>query len=195
MARSLPGTVETLVRHYDEPPGDSSALPTYHVSKLAREHVTVILSGDGGDELFAGYTLYQGLRFARSWKRFPRWLGRGHIPGIAQECARWLPRQGRYSALRGAKVLRDSEQPFDTMYFTKGAAFRPAGLRELLHPDAAERLVPHDHPFLAEDLRAVMRSGAPEVSKAAYLDLRLGLTDGILVKVDRMSMAHSLEVR
>jgi asparagine synthase (glutamine-hydrolysing) len=58
MTRNLPETVHTLVRHFDEPFGDESSLPTYYVSKLAREHVTVILGGDGGDELFAGYSLY-----------------------------------------------------------------------------------------------------------------------------------------
>ena len=195
LARSLPETLDTLVRHFDEPVGDPSALPTYHVSKLAREHVTVALSGDGGDELFAGYTLYQGLRFAEQYRKLPRWLGRSHLPGIVQSCARWLPQEGRYGALRAAGVLRDSELPFETRYFVKGAAFRGDELRNLLTPDAAAGLVPGGRPALAEDLRMVMRSRLPEVTKAGYLDLRLGLAERILVKVDRMSMAHSLEVR
>ena len=75
LADRLPDTVLTLVRHFDEPFGDSSALPTYYVSKLAREHVTVILSGDGGDELFAGYTAYKGLRFAHHYQRVPQLAG------------------------------------------------------------------------------------------------------------------------
>src|SRR5204862_7069471 len=91
LARSLPETLFTLVRHFDEPFGDSSALPTYYVSKLAREHVTVILSGDGGDELFAGYSSYRGIRFAERWQRLPAWLGRDVAPALAEGLAGCLP--------------------------------------------------------------------------------------------------------
>src|SRR5437762_13689279 len=84
----LPETVLTLVRHFDEPFGDSSSLPTYYVSKLAREHVTVILSGDGGDELFAGYSSYKSIRFAEQYQRFPGWLGRQRLPGFVDAAAR-----------------------------------------------------------------------------------------------------------
>jgi asparagine synthase (glutamine-hydrolysing) len=195
MARSLPDTVLTLVRHFDEPFGDSSALPTYYVSKLAREHVTVILSGDGGDELFAGYSSYKGIRFAEHYHRVPRWLGRAHFPAIVEGAARWLPRGRRYGALRAARVLRDSELPFENRYFTKGSLCRPDLLRQLFTNDLAAQVIRSGLPVIADDMRAVLRSGLPEVSKAGYLDLRLGLLEDMLVKVDRMSMAHSLEVR
>src|SRR5205814_920145 len=69
----LPDTLLDLIRHFDEPFGDSSALPTYHVSRLARQHVKVILGGDGGDELFAGYTGHLGFRFANAYRRLPSW--------------------------------------------------------------------------------------------------------------------------
>ena len=75
----LPETVVSLVRHFDEPFGDSSSLPTYYVSKLARQHVTVILSGDGGDELFLGYTSHQGVRFASYYQRLIIEIGRAHV--------------------------------------------------------------------------------------------------------------------
>jgi asparagine synthase (glutamine-hydrolysing) len=192
---SLPDTLFTIIRHIDEPFGDSSALPTYHVSKLAREHVTVILGGDGGDELFAGYTAYQGLRFAQLYQRVPRWLGRPYLPAIVQRAAGWLPAGRRYGALRAAKVLRDSELPFARRYFVKSSMCRLDRLRQLLTPDAAARLLRPAETFVAEDLHAVLRSDLPEVSRAGYLDLRLTLLDDMLVKVDRMSMAHSLEVR
>ncbi len=195
MARSLPDTVLTLVRHFDEPFGDSSALPTYYVSKLAREHVTVILSGDGGAELFAGYSSYKGIRFAELYRRVPHWLGREHFPAIVDAAARWLPRGRRYGALRAARVLRDSELPFENLYFSKGSLCRPDLLRQLFTNDVAAQLIRPGLPVIADDMRAVLRSGLPEVSKAGYLDLRLGLLEDMLVKVDRMSMAHSLEVR
>src|SRR5438067_1883105 len=84
LSGSLPETVLALVRHFDEPFGDSSALPMYYVSKLAREHVTVILSGDGGDELFAGYSSYQGIQFAEHYRRLPGWLGGRLLPALVQ---------------------------------------------------------------------------------------------------------------
>ena len=140
LADDLPDTVLTLVRHFDEPFGDSSALPTYYVSKLAREHVTVILSGDGGDELFAGYTAYKGLRFAHHYQRVPQWLGRRHFPDIVEHGARWLPPGRRYGALRIARVLRDSELPFERRYLLKGSLCRPDLFRQLLTDDAAMRL-------------------------------------------------------
>src|SRR5206468_8778924 len=195
LARALPDTIFTLVRHFDEPFGDSSALPTYYVSQLAREHVTVILSGDGGDELFAGYSAYKGIRFAERYQRVPGWLGRSRLPALVEGAAQCLPRGRRYGALRAARVLRDSELPFETRYFTKGSLCRPDLLRQLLMPDLAARLVRPGLPACADDIRAVMRSDLPEVSKAGYLDLRLALLEDMLVKVDRMSMAHSLEVR
>jgi asparagine synthase (glutamine-hydrolysing) len=195
LARCLPDTVLALVRHFDEPFGDSSALPTYYVSKLAREHVTVILSGDGGDELFAGYSLYKGIRFAEHYQRVPRWLGRQRLPGLVEGAARCLPRGRRYGALRVAKVLRDSELPFETRYFTKGSLCRLDLVRQLLTTDLANHLVRPGVPACADDICAVMRSGLPEVTKAGYADLRFGLLEDMLVKVDRMSMAHSLEVR
>src|SRR5205814_6080534 len=100
LARSLPETLFTLVRHFDEPFGDSSALPTYYVSKLAREHVTVILSGDGGDELFLGYTSHQGVRFASYYQRLPSWLNRRILPGLARAGGACLPAGRKYGALR-----------------------------------------------------------------------------------------------
>ena len=195
LERCLAQTVLTLVRQFDEPFGDPSALPTYFVSKLAREHVTVILSGDGGDELFAGYTFYKGLRFAEHYRRVPRWLGRRYLPHFFENAAQWLPRGGRYSALRVARVLRDSELPFETRYLIKGSPCRPDLFRQVLTPEAASRLTRPEAPMLADDVRAVMRSDLPEVTKAGYLGLRLSLVEDMLVKVDRMSMAHGLEVR
>jgi asparagine synthase (glutamine-hydrolysing) len=195
VATSLPETLLALVRHFDEPFGDQAALPMYHVSKLAREHVTVLLSGDGGDELFAGYTTYQALQFAEHYRRLPRWLGGDRLPALVQSGAQWLPAGRRYSALRVAKVLRDSRLPFEAMYLTRASSCGPDLLRQLFTEDLIDQLHHTQVPSYADDISAVMRSSLPAVSKASYADLRSGLVDGILVKVDRMSMAHSLEVR
>jgi asparagine synthase (glutamine-hydrolysing) len=195
LAHHLPENLITLVRHFDEPFGDASALPTYYVSKLAREHVTVILSGDGGDELFAGYSSYQGIQFAERYRRLPGWLGEQLLPTLVQSGAQWLPAGHRYGALRMARVLRDSRLPFEAMYFSKASLCRPDLLQQLFTEDLAAQLTQPGLPAYTDDIRVAMRSNLPVLSKTSYADLRFGLLDDMLVKVDRMSMAHSLEVR
>jgi asparagine synthase (glutamine-hydrolysing) len=195
LAQALPQTLVELVRHFDEPFGDRSALPTYYVSKLAREHVTVILSGDGGDELFAGYDAYRATTFAEYYRRVPWWLGADGLPALLDRGAQFLPAGQRYSALRVAKVLRESRLPFEQMFWAKGSSCRPELLRQLFTDDVRTQVGGSRVPWCSDDITAVMRSTLPAVTKATYASLRIGLTDGILVKVDRMSMAHSLEVR
>lgn len=194
LTATLPQTILALVRHFDEPFGDSSSLPTYHVSKLARQHVTVILSGDGGDEAFAGYPSYQGIRFAHYYRRLPGWLAGSLLPGLAEATGHLLPAGRRYGALRAAKVLRDSAQPFEAMYFSKMAMCTGDTLRRLFSADVQQRLNGQATPCAA-DIGEVLRSDLPELSRASYADFRFRLLEDMLVKVDRMSMAHSLEVR
>jgi asparagine synthase (glutamine-hydrolysing) len=194
LAADLPATVETLVRHHDQPFGDSSALPTFHVSRLAREHVTVILGGDGGDELFAGYSSYRGARFAELYRRLPAWLAAKLLPESALAIASAAPPGLRYGPQRVAKVLRDSALPFDEMYFSKAALCSRDVLARVLDHDMAA-LDDIDAPARGGDVEAVLRSSLPAVTKAGYADIRFGLLNAMLVKVDRMSMANSLEVR
>jgi asparagine synthase (glutamine-hydrolysing) len=191
----LPETLLTLVRHFDEPFGDSSALPTYYVSKLARQHVTVILSGDGGDELFFGYTSYQGIRFSEFYKRLPAWLNREVLPALARAGIAYLPASHNYRALRAAKVLEDSLLPFEAMYQRKGSLCREPLLRQLFTREFVAHASRLGAPTYPDDVIAVMQSELPALSKAGYADLRHRLLEDMLVKVDRMSMAHSLEVR
>ncbi|MGB0383307.1 MAG: asparagine synthase (glutamine-hydrolyzing) [Ardenticatenaceae bacterium] len=195
LTENLPDTLLTLVRHFDEPFGDYSSIPTYHVSKLAREHVTVILGGDGGDELFAGYSTYQGIRFAEYYRQLPVWLGRTVLPNIAQYAAKLLPTGKNYTALRAAKVLHASSLPFDELYFSKKTMCPDDFLRKIFSEHFLSYLNQSD-PYICEpDIVATIRSDLPVLSKASYGDIRFRLLNDMLVKVDRMSMAHSLEVR
>ncbi|OLB34015.1 MAG: asparagine synthase (glutamine-hydrolyzing) [Acidobacteria bacterium 13_2_20CM_57_17] len=191
----LPETVVSLVRHFDEPFGDSSSLPTYYVSKLARQHVTVILSGDGGDELFLGYTSHQGVRFASYYQRLPSWLNRGILPAFARAGAACLPAGKKYGALRTVKVLEDSLLPFEQMYVSKGALCSEDLLKELFTREFLAQTSQVSAPLYSDDVIAAMHSDLPALNKASYIDLRHRLLEDMLVKVDRMSMAHSLEVR
>lgn len=193
LRRNLPETVINLVRYFDEPFGDSSSLPTYFVAKLARQHVTVILSGDGGDELFAGYPSYRGILFAEGYRRLPRWLAAQLLPGLAARLGQALPAGYRYGALRAAKVLRDSSLPFEEMYFSKMALCPDSLLQELFKDPGL--FAPGRQFNGSPDILAALQTDTPILSRASYADIRFRLLDDMLVKVDRMSMANSLEVR
>lgn len=197
MLDSLEDTLLKIVHHCDEPFGDASAIPTYHVSRLARQHVTVVLSGDGGDELFAGYSNYRGMLFAQTYRKWmPYWLGRHLLPGTLRGVSRYLPGSLGYRGLRFAKILRDSALPTLEAYRDKVSIWRAAELRELINSDLIEQVDFIGDQFLPNDLMALMmRKDRDIVSRLSEMDLRAYMLDDILVKVDRMSMAHSLEVR
>jgi asparagine synthase (glutamine-hydrolysing) len=171
-------------------------LPTYHVSRLAREHVTVVLSGDGGDEMFAGYSIYQGMLFARNYRRFvPNLLGRHVLPNTIRTLSRLLPNRWRYQGQRVAKVLRDSALAPTAAYRDKASIFQAAEITQLLTGDVLPHVKYLGPQYLPNELWSLMVGDGDLVGRLTELDIRSYLLDDILVKVDRMSMAHSLEVR
>ncbi len=189
-------TLQAMTHHCDEPFGDDSALPTYHVSRLARDHVTVILSGDGADELFAGYSSYRGVLFAQRYRRYlPYWLGRHVLPAMPRAAAAVLPGRLHYQALRTAKVLQDSALPIPQAYRDKTSIWTPQQLRRLLVPDVLQQADYLDEQYMPDALWQTFCSGRDIISRLTEIDLLSYMRDDILVKVDRMSMAHSLEVR
>ena len=175
-----------LAWQFDEPFADSSALPTYYVSKITREHVTVALSGDGGDESFAGYRRYaRAQALHESLDTMPGLLARS----LYRAAGRILPygaRGQRYAELRG-------EVPVDR-YFRMMTAHRSRSLEHLLTPESRAR-VGADGRMAA--FRGIAEEGrAPDyVSTLQYLDVRTYLPEDILTKVDRTSMLVSLEAR
>lgn len=183
--------LDVLPWHYDEPLADPSTVPTYLVSKMAREHVTVALSGDGGDEVFAGYRRYvfdvaenrARSILGRPGTRAAAFVGR-HYPKLD-----WAPR-----AVRAKSTLVNLGRDPARAYFASLTQLDRADALQLLHPDLAASLVEHD-PFDAfADLYARPRSG-DALYRAQYADHFHFLPDQILVKGDRASMAASLEVR
>ncbi|HEX6625688.1 MAG TPA: asparagine synthase C-terminal domain-containing protein, partial [Pyrinomonadaceae bacterium] len=178
--------VDELVWHFDEPFADSSAIPTYMVSKLAREHVTVALSGDGGDELFAGYTRYVVDRRRGGFARLPPLVRRG----LMQPLSRRLPHGARGRnflhnvALDPLDRYLDSISTFTTL--TRPSLYREDFARALGAPDAAAGRF--------RDYAARAEAGAG-LDRLLYLDSKTYLPGDILTKVDRMSMAASLEAR
>ena len=175
--------VPKLVSHFGEPFGDNSAIPTYLVSEFAVQHVKVALSGDGGDELFAGYESFAAMERLRRYDRVPqalRWL--------LARAAELLP----YSAY-GKNYLRMISRP-DALarYFEYNYA--PYFLRQrLLQP---EWMLPADAAFLTRTLADCLpATDSGILTQAMYFEATANLTGDMLVKVDRMSMANSLEVR
>ena len=182
-----------LVWHLDEPFADSSALPTYYVSRAARERVTVALSGDGGDEIFAGYQRRYGVnRFEGRLRRWlPAWLRAGVLGplGRVYPKADWLPQP-----LRARYVLQNLGTSFERAYFADLSLLRPDDKRALLSPEFRSQVSGHD-PFTAFARHFERVRGLDPLSQLLYVDFKTWLAHDILVKVDRMSMATSLEVR
>jgi asparagine synthase (glutamine-hydrolysing) len=176
-------TVDRLTRHLEEPFGDSSMLPTYFISCLARKYVTVALSGDGGDEAFAGYDRYRIHLEERSYKWMPKWAG----PLYRHYVHPLVPYRMPGRSLAYSISLGWEER------YTEGVSFQPFQ-REMA-------ILSRD--FLAAD-RAPLKNfrdlldSAPandQLSRVLYLDSKTYLPGDILTKVDRMSMATSLEAR
>ncbi len=184
--------VDRLSGLYDEPYADSSALPTYRLCELTRRHVTVSLSGDGGDENLAGYPRYRWHRQEDRLRRVLPDLLRGPLAGLL---ARLCPAAARIpGALRARKTLQSIARGSLEGYFHSMAVNTDA-VRSRLY---SERLRRDLQGYRAVEVFERHAAGAPRddaQSLAQYLDLKTYLPGDILTKVDRASMAHSLEVR
>jgi asparagine synthase (glutamine-hydrolysing) len=182
----LAGTVALLPRYFDEPFADSSALPTYHVCRLARQAVTVALAGDGGDENFAGYRKYAiEIKEDLVRRTVPR-------PLLALLQGRGSP---RHPLLRKARSLSTSalSEPGAAYYRTN--SFIEDELLEKLLSQPVRRACAGYDPAAHTARHFDKMRGADHVTAMLYTDIKSYLPGDILVKVDRMSMAHSLEVR
>ena len=184
--------VSKLAWHYDEPFADSSAVPTYYVSQVARQHVTVALSGDGGDENFAGYRRY----------KFDQWENRlrSYVPESVRRTV-FGPLGEFYPKLGWAPRVFRAKSTFQSLarnpiegYFHGISCCPPSMKKHLLSPDLGKQLAGYDS---ADVLRYHYdRANTTDpLSRIQYVDIKTYLVDDILVKVDRASMAHSLEVR
>ena len=175
--------LDTLVYHHDGPFADSSAIPTYLVSKLTREHVTVALTGDGGDEVFAGY-----LRFgaALAADRVPRWAGPA---GTALLSLLPNSRNERQLVARGRRFARAAGLPRQERLVAWAGVFHEDLGRLLGLGDAA----PVDACHHIRDLAGI--AGASPLNQLLAANFHSYLHDDLLVKADRMSMANSLEAR
>jgi len=175
--------VPRLVRQFDEPFADSSAIPTFVVSEFAAQHVKVALSGDGGDEMFGGYTSFF---LTEKLKRFDR------VPSAVRGAISLLADRLPYAAY-GKNYLRMISRSSALERYVE-SNYAPYFLRRrLLEP---EWMLPAEAGLLGRTFtHCFLPNGADVLSQAMYFEATANLTGDMLVKVDRMSMANSLEVR
>ncbi len=184
--------VDKLAWHYDEPFADSSAIPTYYVSSVARQHVTVALGGDGGDENFAGYRRYAFDLWENQLRSlFPAWMRRAVFGPLGRwyPALAWAPR-----IVRGKATFQNlSVSPLEG-YFNSISGLRPQEKPRIFTADFRKALDGYNS---LEVLRAHYDRADTDdpLSRIQYVDIKTYLTDDILAKVDRASMAVSLEVR
>lgn len=179
-----------LAHHYDEPFADPSAIPTWYVSRLAREQVTVAMSGDGGDELFAGYERHYNERLVHT---------QGALFALARAGAALPPLpipKWNYFRQRLAKVSADAALPDTFQRFFSKYQLAPRAVRAKLYAREFAAALP-----AGDELERLASTYFPEkvssdpVENLLYADTVVRLPDDMLTKVDRASMAHSLEVR
>jgi asparagine synthase (glutamine-hydrolysing) len=184
--------IPKLAWHYDEPFADSSAVPTYYVSQIARQHVTVALSGDGGDENFAGYRRYKLSMWEEKLRsRVPAGVRRNVFGPLGRIYPKlgWAPRVVRAKSTFQS-LARD---PIEGYYY--GISCCPPNMKsKLLHGDVWKQLGGYDSVGVLR-YHYDRANTADPLSAIQYVDIKTYLMDDILTKVDRASMAVSLEVR
>jgi asparagine synthase (glutamine-hydrolysing) len=180
-------TLRRLVYHYDEPFGDPAGFPVFLLSQFAREHVKVVLTGDGGDELFGGYRRYAADQAAPAYQVLPPFLTEGFLPRMVDR----LPRMRRLKRAVHSLSVRDPARRYASWLEVFGPDLRD----EVLRPEIRESLDGHDP---AEPYRRHYRKldrGADHLNRLMYVDVKTWLADTYMEKTDKATMACSLEAR
>ena len=183
--------LEELVDLFDEPFADSSAVPTYYLAKLAREHVKVALTGDGGDELFGGYGRYRTIDRLRRFDRLPAGLA-GALAGTGERLIPGGPQTSTRQRLKHR--LNILQEPFERRYVNWLTQFPAAKRRAMYRSEFLSQLNDDLSPRFLEDLLRASK-GNREGLRAMRCDLHSYLPCDLLAKVDMTSMAHGLECR
>lgn len=192
---TLDGLLDKIVRAFDEPFADDSTIPSYFVCKIARENVTVALSGLGGDELFAGYERYLGFRLRGLYNKFPFFLRENLISRFIENLSERA--DGHYTVNHMKRFVRSASLPADESYL----GYVSLLTKEQRHTFFADTLKFNNY---LDSCRELLTGyfNSPNVSgdcnsldRALYFDIKTYLPEDILALTDRISMQHSLEVR
>jgi asparagine synthase (glutamine-hydrolysing) len=190
----LLGALGDITKQLDEPLADSSCLPVYYVSKLAAEHGKVVLSGDGGDEIFAGYRKYLG----EHYRRYVSWMPRPVLSTLTHTVESFIPESRSnfvMDYLRQVKKFFRGVDPDAFSRHRRWALHYEDSLRQsFLHCDVLQQINLDESTIYRKKFYDEMPQ-LDELSRMLWVDLRHGLPADMLTKVDRMSMLHSLEVR
>lgn len=171
----------SYIEYMDEPVTEAAAISLYHIAKKTREHVTVVLSGEGADEVFGGYPIYYYLHWVHQYQRLPHAMRKLINPLLS----RLHPLAKKYLAL--------SNQTLEQSYF--GVSFYDASMKASLYNDSfAQNAMTHSVQQIADAIYA-KASQWDKQAKMQYFDIKTWLVDDLLIKADRMSMAASLELR
>jgi asparagine synthase (glutamine-hydrolysing) len=185
---SLDKSIQNILHHFDEPFADPAAIPTSFLARNASKHVKMVLTGDGGDEVFAGYSHYQSERFASIYQKSLPGFIKNKLPQIITVIANIQTGNNRYKLNRIERVLKAFNLPFNERLITKFVKIPPNQIKELML----------DKPYPIEDFISTTLNKCKfndSFNRLNYYNLKVSLPDQMLVKVDKMSMANSLETR
>ncbi len=185
----LVDTLQKLVYHYDEPFGDPACFPLYLLSRFARQHVKVVLSGDGGDELFGGYRRYSVDRLAEPYQRLPVGLTTGLIPALAGR----LPRFRRIKRTLTTLPIKDPARRYAAWL----TLFTREMRAQLLEGSLLASVGDYDAewPFCKYYSGLKKSATSDHLNRLMYMDFKMILADGYMEKADKATMACSLEAR
>ena len=190
--KDLADGLERVGRGFDEPLGDASTIPSHLLARFARQKVKVVLSGEGADELFAGYPTYFGHRVAAGYQRLPGWLARGAVRGVRALLPVSMGNVGLDYLL--ARFAAAAEMDLVERHHSWFGSLAPEAQAGVLAPRVLDRLR-HDDPFASARARLQGRRFPDDLSRALYTDFTMYLQDDLLTKVDRATMLASLEAR
>ncbi|MBE1287788.1 MAG: asparagine synthase (glutamine-hydrolyzing) [Alteromonadaceae bacterium] len=189
--QNVADTLEHIVSFFDEPFADPSLVPTFYVSELAKQAVTVAIAGDGGDEVFAGYEKYSIDAIEnRLREKFPEGIRKNLFPKLAALCSK----SDSMLFKKGQSLLTSLSHDPAMGFYISNSQITDQQWSELANNELQTRLGDY-HPAQLTLDAYTQADGEDHLDKILYTDLKTYLPGGILVKVDRMSMANSLEVR